>query len=86
MKKSVRIALGACAVVAFAFAAGTQAQAKCTKASATGGGLGPEMAREMAKMNLDMAIAAKSMKARGKVSYKCSMPFMSECVASRRAC
>ena len=85
MKTTVRI-LGACTIAAFALVAGTPAQAKCTMASATGGGLGPEMAKEMAKMNLDMAIAAKGAKARGKVSYKCGMPFLSECTATRRAC
>ena len=44
------------------------------------------MAKDMAKMNLAAGLEEKKMKAKGKVSYKCSGPFMSECKASQRAC
>jgi hypothetical protein len=54
--------------------------------SASAVGLGPEIARELAKFNVDAAIAAKGMKARGRTHYKCTMPFMTECTATRRAC
>jgi hypothetical protein len=86
MRKMSRIVLGAAAVAAVALAGGTAAEARCTRASATGVGLGPEMAKEMAKMNLDAGISAKGRKARGRTHYTCTGPFMSECTASRRAC
>jgi hypothetical protein len=86
MKTLVRIALGGCAVAALVLVAGTPAEAKCSKVSAQGVGLGEAMAKEMAKSNLASGISAKGMKARGKVSYKCTGPFMSDCTASQRAC
>jgi hypothetical protein len=86
MKTLFGIALGGCALAALVLASGGPAEAKCGKASASGVGLGPEMAKEMAKMNLAAGLDEKKMKAKGKVSYKCSGPFMSECKASQRAC
>ncbi len=81
-----RVALGAVALAAIALTA-TPAEAKCSRASATGFGLAKDMAMEMAKMNLDAAIMASGQKARGRVSYKCTGPMlMAECSASRRAC
>jgi hypothetical protein len=84
MKATFRITLGACAVAAVALMAAAPADARCSRASAMGFGLGPEMSKNMAKMNLDAGIAAKGQKAKGKIAYKCSGPF--ECKASRRAC
>jgi hypothetical protein len=86
MKTLFGIALGGCALAALVLFTGAPAEAKCGKASASGVGLGPEMAKEMAKMNLAAGLQDKKMKARGKVSYSCSGPFMSECKASQRAC
>lgn len=86
MKKVLGIVLGGCAVAALALFASVPADAKCSRASAMGYGVGPEMARDMAKMNLAAGISAKGMKAKGKVAYKCSMPLMSECKAVQRAC
>jgi hypothetical protein len=86
MKTWFGIALGGCALAALVLFAGAPAEAKCGKASASGVGLGPEMAKEMAKMNLAAGLDEKKMNAKGKVSYSCSGPFMSECKASQRAC
>jgi hypothetical protein len=86
MKRMLGIALGGCALAALVLFAAAPAEAKCGKASASGVGLGPEMAKEMAKMNLAASLEAKKMKARGKVAYSCSGPLMSECRATRRAC
>jgi len=86
MKRLLGIALGGCALAALALLSGAPAEAKCGKASASGVGIGPEMAKEMAKMNLAAGLEEKKMKAKGKVSYSCSGPFMSECKASQRAC
>lgn len=81
MKSVLWIALGGFVTLAMVSSA---ADARCTRASASGVGLGEAMAKEMAKMNLDAGLAAKKQKARGKVSYKCSGPF--ECKATVRAC
>ena len=81
MKSLLGIALGGCALALLAV---SPADAKCGMTSASGVGLGEEMAKEMAKMNLQAGIADKKMKAKGKVSYKCAGPF--ECKASQRAC
>jgi hypothetical protein len=87
MKTSaLRMALGGCAFAVFALAAGTQADAKCWRVSASGVGLTKELAMEFAKMNLDSSIAAKGAKAKGKTHYKCTGPFFAECTARRRAC
>jgi hypothetical protein len=86
MKTLFGIALGGCALAALVLFSGDPAEAKCGKASASGVGLGPEMAKEMAKMNLSAGLEEKKMKAKGKVHYACSGPFMSECKASQRAC
>lgn len=86
MKRISGIVLGACAIAVLALIASTSADARCTRASAMGYGLGPEMAKDMAKMNLEAGISAKGMKAKGKVSYKCTMPVTTECKATQRAC
>ena len=73
--------------IAVAALSATGAQAKCERMSATGFGVAKEMAMEMAKMNLDMAITSAGQKSRGRTDYKCSGPvLMAECKASRRAC
>jgi hypothetical protein len=82
----VRVALGVTSLAAVALI-GTQAEAKCARASAYGLGVGKEMALEMAKMNLELAISLSGQKAKGRVHHKCSGPeLLSECKASRRAC
>ena len=86
MKRVFGIALGGCALAALVLFSGASAEAKCGKASASGVGLGPEMAKEMAKMNLAAGLEEKKMKAKGKVTVSCSGPLMSECKASQRAC
>jgi len=86
MKTLFGLVLGGCALAALVLYTGTPAEAKCGKASASGLGLGEDMAKEMAKMNLAAGLEEKKMKAKGKVTYKCSGPFMSECKASQRAC
>jgi hypothetical protein len=86
MKRLLGIALGGCALAALVLFTGTPAEAKCGKASASGVGLGPEMAKDMAKMNLAAGLESKKLKAKGKVAYACSGPLMSECKASQRAC
>ena len=50
MKTLFGIALGGCALAALVLFTGAPAEAKCGKASASGVGLGPEMAKEMAKI------------------------------------
>jgi hypothetical protein len=76
-------------VAGFALVAGTDAQARCSRVSAQGQGLTKELARDMAKMNLDMAVAVKGAKSTGAVAYKCGAPGMlmlTSCTAQRRAC
>ena len=86
MKTLFGIALGGCALAALVLFSGDPAEAKCGKASASGVGLGPEMATDMAKMNLAAGLEEKKLKAKGKVKVSCSGPLMSECKASQRAC
>lgn len=86
MRGLLRVALGVSSLAAVALI-GTQAEAKCSRMSATGFGIAKEMAMEMAKMNLDVAISTAGQKAKGRVDYKCSGPvLLAECKASRRAC
>jgi hypothetical protein len=86
MRGLLRVALGASALAAAALI-GTQAEAKCTRVSATGFGIAKEMAMEMAKMNLEMAVSLSGQKAKGRTAYKCTGPMLlSECKATRRAC
>ncbi len=86
MKRLVRIAVGGCALAAFALLAGTQAEAKCSRTKAAGWGVDKMMAMGMAKMSLDTSIALSGAKAKGKVQYKCTTPMFTECTASQRAC
>jgi hypothetical protein len=86
MRKLFGIALGGCALAALVLFAGTPADAKCARVTATGVGIGEQMAKDMAKMNLEFGIADKKMKGKGKVTYKCTAPLASECKASQRAC
>jgi len=86
MKRILLAALGGCAVAAFLLLTGAPADAKCSRVTATGVGLGEMMAKDMAKMNLDAGIADKKMKGKGKVVYKCTGPLLGECKATQRAC
>jgi hypothetical protein len=82
----VRVALGVASLAAVSLM-GTQAEAKCAQMSAYGMGVAKEMATEMAKMNLELAISLSGQKAKGRVNVKCTGPMLlSECKASRRAC
>lgn len=86
MRGLVRVGLGVAALAA-ATLIGTQAEAKCARMSASGFGVAKELAMEMAKMNLEIAISTSGQKAKGKTDYKCTGPvLLSECTASRRAC
>jgi hypothetical protein len=86
MRGMLRMAVGVASLAAVALI-GTQAEAKCARTSAYGLGVAKEMAMEMAKMNLDLAISLSGQKAKGRVHYKCTGPMLlSECKASRRAC
>jgi len=86
MRGMLRVTLGVASLAAVALI-GTQAEAKCTRMSAYGLGVAKEMAKELAKMNLDLAISLAGRKARGRVHYRCTGPeLLSECKASRRAC
>jgi hypothetical protein len=86
MQRMFRMAFAATAVGALALLSGTPADARCSRMSASAVGLGPELAKDFAKMNVDAAITAKGMKPRGRTHYNCTGPFMSECTATRRAC
>lgn len=88
MKNMDKLLVGACAA-GFVLVAGTDAEAACSRVSAKGEGLTKELAQEMAKLNLNFAIAGKGAKAAGKVSYKCGGPGMlllTSCTAKQRAC
>jgi hypothetical protein len=89
MKTVLRLAVGACAVGALLLASGTSADARCGRLAVKGEGITPEIAREVAKMNLEFAVMEKKAKASGPVAYKCgtSGPFMlNACTARQRAC
>jgi len=86
MRGMIRVAVGVSSLAAVALN-GTPAEAACSRVSATGFGIAKEMAMEMAKMNLELAVSASGQKARGRVHYKCTGPMLlAECKASRRAC
>jgi hypothetical protein len=85
MKSMLRLAVGVCAVAGFAVAA----EARCTRTSAVGEGLTPEIAKEMAKINLDFTVSSKGAKASGPVAFKCGAPGMlllTSCTAKQRTC
>ncbi len=89
MNATSRLIIGACAVAAIALLAAMDAQAACTRVSAQGEGLTQDIAREMAKINLDFMVAAKGAKSAGAVNYKCGAPGMlmlTSCTAKQRAC
>lgn len=89
MKAIYKAALGACAVAGFALAVGTDVQAACSRVSAQGEGITKEIATEVAKMNLEFAVATKGAKAAGKVATKCGAPgplLLTSCTAKQRAC
>lgn len=86
MHRMFRIAAGAVAIGAVVLLSGTPADARCARVKATGFGLGPEIAKEFAAMNLEFAIAAKGLKAKGRTHFRCNGPIQGECTASRRAC
>ncbi len=85
------LAIAAAAVVGLSFVAVGDADAKrkgkCVLAGGQGTGIDQGVARSMAKQALDQGISAKKLKARGKISYKCSGgPILPTCTASQRAC
>lgn len=89
MKFAQKLLGAACAVAVLAVASGTAAEARCNRVVAKGEGLTKEIARDMAKMNLQFAVASKGAKASGPVAYRCGtsgpMKFNS-CTARQRAC
>jgi len=86
MKKTLRVALGICALAGFA--AVDDAWAACSRVSAQGEGLTKELATEMAKINLSFSISAKNAKATGPVRVSCApgMMILTACKAQQRAC
>ncbi len=84
MKSMLRLAVGVCAVAGFAMAA----EAKCARTSAVGEGLTPEIAKEMAKINLDFTVSSKGAKSSGPVAYKCApgMLLLTSCTAKQKTC
>ena len=86
MKRLLQIGTGMLALAAFTLVAGTQAEAKCSRYSASAVGITQEMAKGLAKVNLDFVIGAAGAKAKTKTKYACSGPLLAECKASQRAC
>lgn len=89
MKTTHRLIVGACAVAGFALVVGTDVQAACSRVSAQGEAVTKEIARDVAKINLDFAVSAKGAKSAGKVAYKCGAPgplLWTSCTAKQRAC
>ena len=90
MRTMLKLAGGACAIAALLLMSGTGAEAaRCSQVAVQGEALTPELAREMAKMNLEFAVAEKKAKAAGKVAYKCGAPgplLLTSCTARQRAC
>ena len=86
MNRLVQIGIGAFAVGALALGFGTPAEAKCMKYAASAVGVTQEMAKELAKVNLDIVIGVEGAKAKGKSKYACMGPLLSECKASQVAC
>ena len=89
MRTVQKLVVGTCAVVALALASGTGAEAACSRVVVKGEGLTKEIARDVAKMNLEFAVTSKGAKSAGKVAYTCgtSGPLMlNSCTAKQRAC
>ena len=89
MRTMQKFLVGACAAAALVMASGTDVEAACSRVVVKGEGLTKEIARDMAKMNLEFAAAAKGAKVAGKAAYKCgtSGPMMfASCTARQRAC
>ena len=89
MKSMHKFVVGACAVGGFALLAVTGVEAACTRVSAQGEAITKEIAGEMAKMNLEFAVAAKVAKAAGKAALKCGAPgplLLTSCTAKQKAC
>ena len=86
MNRMYGLVLGGCALGALVLVGATPADARCSRVSASGVGLTRAMAMDMAKISVDTEIAFKGKKAAGRVHYACSMPVMTECKATRRAC
>ena len=89
MKTVFKIVVGACAAGTLALLSMPGAEAACMRVSAQGEGLTKELAQEMAKLNLEFAVASKGAKASGRVAYKCGSPGMlllTSCTAKQRAC
>jgi hypothetical protein len=89
MKTAFKFAIAACAAAGVALVAVPSADAACNRVSAKGEGLTKELAQEMAKMNLEFAVASKGQKASGRVAMKCGSPgtmMLTACTARQRAC
>ncbi len=64
-----------------------QAEAKCYLVTATGYGLGKDMASDVARQYLRGSLSRKRLRARGRMTVKCSgdAPF-NQCKATQKAC
>lgn len=87
MKVARYIAIGAAAVGAMALVSVEANAAKCVKVSGEGTGLTPEIAQALATDGVNISIANYGGKGKGKVAMKCdSMPVMTTCKATQKAC
>jgi hypothetical protein len=89
MRTVQKVVIGACAAAVLALASGTGVEAACGRVAVKGEAITPELAREVAKMNLEFAVMDKKAKASGPVAYKCGAPgplLLTSCTAKQRAC
>jgi hypothetical protein len=87
--KAFRMIAGACALAGFVGMASHDASAACSRVTAQGEAVTKELATEMAKINLNFAIATKSAKGSGAVKVSCGAPgplAWTSCKAQQRAC
>jgi hypothetical protein len=87
--KAFHVIAGACALAGFVAVASHEASAACSRVTAPGEGVTKELATEMAKINLNFAIATKNAKGSGAVKVTCGAPgplAWTACKAQQRAC
>jgi hypothetical protein len=87
--KAFRMIAGACALAGFVAVASHDASAACSRVTAGGEAVTKELATDVAKMNLNFAIASKNAKGKGAVKVTCGAPgplAWTACKAQQRAC
>jgi hypothetical protein len=87
--KAFRMIAGACALAGFVAMASHDASAACSRVTAQGEAITKELATEMAKINLNFAIASKNAKGKGAVKVTCGAPgplAWTSCKAQQSAC